>query len=109
MVRIFQVLWKSFIDLFHPRMLMLLLVPPMASLLLWGLLGYLFWDQIWSLSQSISEKVLFHPEMPKWILEWIKIDKSSIATAIAWSLSFLLIIPLGIRGWFRAKKFSDSR
>ncbi len=55
-MNLIRTIFASFIDLFRPRILMLVLIPPLASLALWGVLGFLFWDQILKFSQIFAEK-----------------------------------------------------
>ncbi len=96
MIRIFQALLKSIVDLLHPRMLMLLLLPPLGALMLWGGIGYAFWDQLLVISQSFGEKFLFIQSIPPWVTEWFALTPGSVATALAGLIALLLIIPLTI-------------
>lgn len=94
MIRIFQALGRSFLDLFHPKMLMLLFLPPVGSLILWGALGYAFWDQLLIFSQFFGEKFLFIQDIPPWMMEWFSVTPSTVTTALAGILALLLILPL---------------
>jgi CysZ protein len=96
MIRIFQALLKSVLDLFHPRMLMLMLLPPLGALILWGSIGYIFWDQLLIFSQSFGERFLFSQSIPPWVTEWFALTPGSVATALASLIAFLLILPLTI-------------
>ncbi len=96
MIRLFQALGRSLLDLFNPRMLMLLLLPPVAALLLWGILGYVFWAQILSFAQFFGEKFLFIREIPHWATEWFAVTPDGVATALAGFLALLLILPMTI-------------
>lgn len=94
MIRIFQALGRSLLDLFHYKMLLLLFVPPMLSLVLWGSLGYAFWDRLLVFSQFFGEKFLFVQDIPPWMMEWFSVTPSSVTTALAWVIAILLILPL---------------
>lgn len=96
MIRIFQALGRSVIDLFHYKMLLLLFLPPVGSLILWGALGFLFWDQLLVFSHFFGEKFLFIQAIPPWMTEWFSITPSSVTTALAGVLAILLILPLTI-------------
>ncbi|MGZ5278844.1 MAG: EI24 domain-containing protein, partial [Pseudobdellovibrionaceae bacterium] len=96
MIRIFQALGRALLDLFHPKMLLLLFIPPVGSLILWGALGYVFWDQILIFSQFFGEKFLFVQEIPPWMMEWFSVTPSSVTTALAGILALLMILPLAI-------------
>ena len=94
MPRILQALWLSILDLFHPRMLLLLLLPPVLALALWTGLGYAFWDRIMAASLFLSEKYIFSQGIPPWLIDWFSLTPASVAQAFALVISFFLLIPL---------------
>jgi hypothetical protein len=96
MIRILQALGRSVLDIFHPKMLLLLFLPPLASLFLWSVLGYVFWDRLLVFSHFFGEKFLFIQDIPPWMMEWFSVTPSSVATALAGILALLLIMPLAI-------------
>lgn len=96
MMRIFQALGRSLLDLFHPRMLLLLFVPPVLSLILWGGLGFLFWDFILQVSHEFAQRFLFTQDIPAWMVEWFSVTPTSVATALAVVVAILLLIPLTV-------------
>jgi CysZ protein len=77
-------------------MLMVLFVPPLISLVLWGVLGYLFWDQLLAFSQFFGEKFLFVQKIPPWMMEWFAVTPKSVTEALAAVLAILLILPMTI-------------
>src|SRR3954468_21358997 len=83
MLQIFSCFFGSILDLFHPKMLLLLLLPPLIALLIWGGLGYLFWEQLLTFSHGFSERFLFTQEIPAWMIEWFSVTPQSVATALA--------------------------
>jgi hypothetical protein len=96
MLRLFKALIRSLLDLFHPKMLLLLLVPPVLSLIVWGGLGFVFWDSLLTISQSIGEKFLFTQSIPPWMMEWFAVTPTSVATALAAVIAVLLILPMAV-------------
>lgn len=96
MTRIFQALFRSVLDLFHPRMLLLLFVPPLLSLAVWIGLGYAFWDSFLGFSQSFTEKYFFSQQAPTWMTDWVSLSPDSVATALTVGIAFLLLVPLVI-------------
>lgn len=94
MIRILQVLFRAFLDLFRPRFLALVLLPPVVSLLFWGLLAWVFWSQLLAVSQTWSQKFLFNQEIPAWVLEWFAVTPEGVTTFLAGMMVVLLIIPL---------------
>ncbi len=96
MLRIFQVLGLALLDLFHPRMLLLLLLPPLVSLFTWTGLGWAFWDRFIQISRMLSGRFLFTSEFPPWIVDWFSVTPDSVATVLAVVVAFLLLIPLVI-------------
>lgn len=94
MIRIFHILFKSFIDLFRPRFLVLLLLPPVAALLFWGGLAYYFWDQLLIFSQAFGGRFLFTQEIPAWALEWFSVTPEKVTTFLAGFMAVILILPL---------------
>lgn len=95
-MNIVKALLRSLIDLFHPKMLLLLLVPPFVALLIWGGLGVLFWDQLLQFSHIFSQKFLFTQEIPAWMIEWFSVTPESVAKGLAIVVSILLILPMTI-------------
>jgi hypothetical protein len=96
MIRIFIALGRSFLDLFHWRMLLLLFLPPIGSLVLWGVLGYVFWAQLLAFSQFFGQKFLFIQDIPPWLMDWFSLTPASVTTALAGVLALLLILPLAV-------------
>lgn len=94
MIRMLHVLFRSFLDLFRPRMLMLLFLPPIAALLFWGLFAYFFWDQLLVFSQFFSQRFLFTQEIPPWLIEWFSVTPEGVATFLAGMMAIALVIPL---------------
>jgi hypothetical protein len=91
-----KTLGRAFLDLFRPKILMLLLLPPVIAFILWGGIAYLYWDQILRLAQSYSDRFLFSGDIPPWIIQWLNLSASTVATALAASIALLLIIPLAL-------------
>ncbi|PIS10901.1 MAG: hypothetical protein COT73_06790 [Bdellovibrio sp. CG10_big_fil_rev_8_21_14_0_10_47_8] len=89
-----QALGRSFLDLFRPRILLLMLVPPVGALIFWGGLAYLFWDQILLFTQAFGERFLFSHEYPSWLMNWFAVTPTSVTTALAVALAILFLIPL---------------
>lgn len=95
-MNIVKALLRSLLDLVHPRMLLLLLIPPLIALVVWGGLGVLFWDRLLEFSHVFSQKFLFTKEMPAWMIEWFAVTPESVAKGLAIVVSILLILPLTI-------------
>lgn len=95
-MNLIKIIFTSLVDLFRPRILLLVLIPPLGSLALWGLLGFLFWDQILSFSQIFGEKFLFTHQIPPWMIDWFSVTPVTVATALAIVIAILLILPLAI-------------
>lgn len=91
-----KALFHSFLDLFRPRILMLMFVPPVASILFWALMGYIFWGPILGFAAFFGEKFLFIQSIPPWMIDWFSITPDSVVTALAGILAILLIVPLAI-------------
>ena len=89
-------LLTSLVDLFRPRILLLVLVPPLGSILLWGLLGFLFWSQILGVAHIFAEKFLFAQQIPQWMIDWFSLTPATVALVLASGIAVLLIIPLAI-------------
>jgi CysZ protein len=94
--RIFYSLFRSIPDLFHPRLLLLLFLPPLAALFLWGGAAYLFWNQVLAVSSSFSQKFLFTQSLPSWMIEWFSVTPESVAAVLAFIVAMLLIVPLTV-------------
>ncbi len=95
-MNLIRTIFASFIDLFRQRILMLVLIPPLASLALWGVLGFLFWDQILRFSQIFAEKFLYTQQIPQWMIDWFSLTPETVATVLAVVVAVLLILPLAI-------------
>lgn len=93
-MNIIKALFKSLLDLFHPKMLLLLFVPPLVALGLWGGLGYLFWDELLVLSHQFSQKFLFVQEIPPWMIEWFSVTPETVATGLAIIMAILFLLPM---------------
>ncbi|MEZ0390674.1 MAG: EI24 domain-containing protein [Pseudobdellovibrionaceae bacterium] len=94
MTRLLGAFFRSILDLFHPKMLLLLLVPPLLALFVWGGLGYVFWDELLAFSHSFASKFLFSQEMPRWMVEWFSLTPEAVATGIAVVMALLFLLPM---------------
>lgn len=91
-----KALGRAFLDLFRPRMLMLMFVPPVASIVLWGLIGYIFWGPLLGFATFFGQKFLFIQSIPAWMIDWFSITPDGVVTALAGILAILLIVPMAI-------------
>lgn len=91
-----KTLGRAFLDLFRPKILMLLFVPPILSFILWGGVAYLYWDEILKIAQAYSDRFLFSGDIPTWVIQWLGLTSDSVATAVAAAIAVLLLIPLGL-------------
>lgn len=96
MKSLFQAFFRAWVDLLHPKMLMLLFIPPLVALIFWGVLGYVFWDELLVLSGGFSEKFLFAKEIPPWMSEWFSVTPESVATGLAIIIAVLFLIPMTV-------------
>lgn len=71
-------------------------IPPMLALMLWGGVGYLFWDQLLIAAQQFGEKFLYLQQMPSWMTDWFSLTPQNITTALAGVVVILMLIPLVI-------------
>ena len=78
----------AFGNLFHPRMLWLMIWPVLAALALWGTLALVFWAQLVAWLVGLMQQwVLSSPVLLSW-------DLSSAAAFVAKLLILLFLVPL---------------
>ncbi len=95
-MNIAKALGAAFLDLFRFRILLLVLVPPLASIVLWGSIAVLFWSQLMVLAQIFSDKFLYVQQIPQWVTEWFSITPALVATALAGLVAVLMVVPMAV-------------
>lgn len=79
---------RAFASLLHPRMLLLMIWPVVASIVLWGALAFLFWSQAAAWMQlQLGQSAAYEWTISIWPLTFL-------AAHFAWVLLPILFIPL---------------
>jgi len=78
---------RAFGDLFGPRIIGLLLLPPLGSLMLWGLLSWFFWESWKSGILAVLSTTTVAGWLDGWRASWVIDYASALAVLVA-------IIPL---------------
>lgn len=94
MANLIHSLFRAFLDLFRPRILILLFVPPVVAFAFWGLVAFLFWTPLLGFGAWMASHFLNVQELPKWALEWVPLTPQLIATSVAGIVVFLSVLPL---------------
>lgn len=89
-----QALGRGFLDLFRPKILLLLFLPPVIAFIIWVGTAYIYWEPILNLARSYGDRFLFSGDIPPWILESLKLDPADVAATIAATVAVLFILPL---------------
>ena len=85
---VFGALGYGLVNLFHPRMLWLMVWPMLVALALWGVAAFLLWTRL-----ALSIAAL----LQRWadpVLGWVPFDLGTAATIIANVMLLLLYVPL---------------
>ncbi len=93
-MQILNALIHSLRDLFKPRMLLVLLLPPIVALTLWVSLSFLLWPAYSMMAQEWGTQLLGSREMPMWLTSWFSENNSSLAVFLAGFLGLMLVVPL---------------
>lgn len=91
-----KALGQGFIDLFRPKILMILFIPPLIAFIIWGGIAYIYWNPIFELARVYSDRFLFSGDIPPWILESLRLSSTEVAAAIAATVAVLFVIPLAL-------------
>lgn len=94
MTTLLSSLLRAVLDLFRPRILLLLFVPPLVALFFWGLVAFMFWTPLLAFGTWMSTHVLNVQQLPAWTLEWVPLTPSLVATSVAGIVVFLSVLPL---------------
>lgn len=84
----------SVIDLFNPRIFLMIFVPPIIALVLWVTVGWIFWAQ---LGQFIGAFFLSNQMMSaflNWLQEHLQANTNSVSMMLSFLLIFLALFPL---------------
>lgn len=73
---------KSIVDLFHPKILVLMIFPPIIALVFWGLVAFFSWPYLMSMSA--------------WMISWAPNFLQATTGAIAFILAIGMIFPLAL-------------
>lgn len=101
---LFKSIFASLVDLFHPHILLLILVPPVVAVVLWIVVCWFFWD---SLGQFINYVFLTNvaaQDFLQWLQERIHLGPESVGTFISFVLILLTIFPMA---WITALLISS--
>jgi CysZ protein len=91
-VNLVKSLFTSLADLFHWRMLVLILVPPLIALTLWGILAWVFWDPMLTLTADLGNRWNLSNLIPEWFMQWFSLDAVQVVTAVAAGIALCLVI-----------------
>jgi len=94
MTTLIHSLVRAFLDLFRPRILLLLFIPPVVAFLFWGFIAFLFWTPLLSFGAWMSTHFLNVQQLPAWTAEWLPLTPQLIATSVAGIVVFLSVLPL---------------
>lgn len=94
MSNLIQSLLRALLDLFRPRVLLLVFVPPVVAFLFWGFVAFLFWAPLMTFGTWMSEHFLNVQQLPHWTLEWLPLTPQLVATSVAGIIVFLSVLPL---------------
>lgn len=75
-------LTKSIIDLFHPKILILMFIPPVIALIFWGLVAFFSWPYLMA--------------MAGWMISWAPDFLQSTSSFIAVILAIGMVLPLAV-------------
>lgn len=88
-----QSLTRAFAALFEPRILGLLLLPPLGSLLLWVVLGWLFWDAWTGMVRGALGLTTVAGWLTDWNALWV-IDYTAVLAVLVAILPAMLVTAL---------------
>lgn len=86
---ILNALLKALKSLGHPKMLALALWPVVLATLFWGALAYFFWSDWVASLQGLIDQTAVQEFLSQHEMGWV-------ARAVAMSLVFLLLVPMGV-------------
>jgi CysZ protein len=90
----FKSLAVSFIDLFNPRILLLIFLPPVLALILWLILAWFFWGELGQLINSVFLTNQGMASFLNWLQEHLQTSSTSVGLMISFVLIALCIFPL---------------
>lgn len=94
MKNILEALIKALLDMFRPRILILLVVPPIVSFVFWGAMAFIFWGPLVIFGNWAATHFLDIHKLPSWAADWLPITPDIIATSVAGIVVFLSMLPL---------------
>ena len=84
----------SVVDLFHPKIFLLLLVPPILSFIFWGGLAVLYWNGLSQLSLWFLTQVGFIAPMTETLSHFFATGADSFAFILSFVMVLIFIFPL---------------
>jgi hypothetical protein len=93
-MKILNVMWLSLKDMFTWKIFILIFLPPVLSILLWGAFGIAFWKALVEFSNFFAEKFLYSQHLNDVLQTWFGISSSSVALGVAGIIAVLLLLPL---------------
>lgn len=91
MHNIVRALALSIIDLFHPRILLLIFIPPVLALIFWCGVAWLFWDVFLSLGNALFSSADWLIRVTSWLRDTFNIETVTVAVFL---VLLLVIFPL---------------
>lgn len=84
----------SIVDLFHPRILLLIFVPPVLSLILWVVLSWLFWDRLGELINLLFLTNASAQNFLTWLQDRMSVPPQTVGSFISLVLTLITLFPL---------------